>query len=216
MNESEKQDLIPEIWEGHNIADYIDPEIMQKLQQLEKEEELKQMAGEYDSDSESEDEEMKDIRKLASQIREKKKMQILISREKQTKKGPKMPRTAKKIERKTLEKEMGSLGLDMDDKDDAHYAVQARRSRSVTRKRKREESQPPTSKVRIRSTSRTPRDLSGVRDEKMLKKVKKMMKNSQLDMNRMGKKGEADRHVFDLKPKHLLAGKRKMGRTDRR
>ncbi|XP_060681588.1 nucleolar GTP-binding protein 1 isoform X2 [Hemiscyllium ocellatum] len=215
-NESEKHDLIPEVWEGHNIADYIDPEITQKLKQLEKEEELKQMAGEYDSDSESEDEEMKDIRKLASQIREKKKMQILISREKQTKKGPKMPRTAKKIERKTLEKEMGSLGLDMDDKDDAHYAVQARRSRSVTRKRKREESQPPTSKVRSRSTSRTPRDLSGVRDDKMLKKVKKMMKNSQQDMNRMGKKGEADRHVFDLKPKHLFAGKRKMGRTDRR
>eukprot|EP00061_Rhincodon_typus_P011061 g35807.t1 len=97
MNESEKQDLIPEIWEGHNIADYIDPEIMQKLEQLEKEEELKQMAGEYDSDSESEDEEMKDIRKLAIQIREKKKMQILMSREKQTKKGPKMPRTAKKV-----------------------------------------------------------------------------------------------------------------------
>ncbi|XP_048462157.1 GTP-binding protein 4 [Rhincodon typus] len=120
------------------------------------------------------------------------------------------------IERKTLEKEMGSLGLDMDDKDDTHYAVQARRSRSVTRKRKREESQPPTSKVRSRSISRTPRDLSGVRDEKMLKKVKKMMKNSQQDMNRMGKKGEADRHVFDLKPKHLFAGKRKMGRTDRR
>ncbi|XP_078393475.1 GTP-binding protein 4 isoform X1 [Cetorhinus maximus] len=216
VNESEKQDLVPEIWEGHNVADYIDPEIMKKLKQLEKEEELKQIAGEYDSDSESEDEEMRDIRQLAVQIREKKKMRILMSREKQTKKGPKMPRTAKKIERKTLEKEMGSLGLDMDNKDETHYAQQARRSRSVTRKRKREESQPPTSQVRSRSTSRTPRDLSGVRDEKMLKKVKKMMKNSQQDMNRMGRKGEADRHVFDLKPKHLFAGKRKMGSTDRR
>ncbi|XP_067863932.1 nucleolar GTP-binding protein 1 [Heptranchias perlo] len=216
MNESEKQDRIPEIWEGHNVADYIDPDIMTKLEQLEKEEELKHVAGEYDSDSESEDEEMRDIRQLATQIREKKKMRILVSREKQTKKGPKMPRTAKKVERKTLEKEMGSLGLDMDNKDETHYAQQARRSRSVTRKRKREESQPPTSKVRSRSTSRTPRDVSGVRDEKMLKKVKKMMKNSQQDMNRMGKKGEADRHVFDLKPKHLFAGKRKMGKTDRR
>lgn len=28
MNESEKQDLVPELWEGHNVADYIDPEIM--------------------------------------------------------------------------------------------------------------------------------------------------------------------------------------------
>lgn len=50
----------------------------------------------------------------------------------------------------------------------------------------------------------------------MAKKAKKMMKNSQKDMNRHGKKGEADRHVFDLKPKHLLAGKRKSGTNDRR
>ncbi len=28
MNPEEKQDKIPEVWEGHNIADYIDPEIM--------------------------------------------------------------------------------------------------------------------------------------------------------------------------------------------
>uniref|UniRef100_A0A4W3GMN0 Nucleolar GTP-binding protein 1 n=1 Tax=Callorhinchus milii TaxID=7868 RepID=A0A4W3GMN0_CALMI len=216
MNEFEKQDRIPEIWEGHNVADYIDPLIMKKLQELEKEEGLKEAAGEYDSDSESDDDEMKDIRKLASKIREKKKMRILLSREKQTKKGPKMPRTAKKVERKTLEKEMSSLGLDMESKDETHYAQLARRSRSITRKRKRDESQPPTSVTRSRSNSRTPRDLSGVRDEKMLKKVKRMMKNSQQGMNRLGKKGEADRHVFDLKPKHLFAGKSKMGKKDRR
>lgn len=29
MNSSEKYDKIPEIWEGHNVADYIDPDIMQ-------------------------------------------------------------------------------------------------------------------------------------------------------------------------------------------
>lgn len=46
----------------------------------------------------------------------------------------------------------------------AHYAVQARRSRSVTRKRKREESVPPSSIARSRSCSRTPRDVSGLRD----------------------------------------------------
>lgn len=51
---------------------------------------------------------------------------------------------------------------------------------------------------------------------KMVKKAKKMMKNSQKDMNRQGRKGESDRHVFDLKPKHLLAGKRKSGKTDHR
>uniref|UniRef100_A0A3B4HDQ3 GTP binding protein 4 n=1 Tax=Pundamilia nyererei TaxID=303518 RepID=A0A3B4HDQ3_9CICH len=215
MNEDEKRDKIPEVWEGHNIADFIDPGIMKKLEELEKEEELKERAGEYDSDEESEDEEMQEIRILAKQIREKKQLKVLESKEKDVH-GPRMPRTATKVERKRLEKEMGNLGLDMDDKDDSHYAQQARRSRSVAKKRKREASAPPTSRTRSQSASRPPRDQSGLRDAKMAKKTKKMMKKSQKDMNRQGKKGEADRHVFDLKPKHLLAGKRKSGTTDRR
>ncbi|XP_023660638.2 GTP-binding protein 4 [Paramormyrops kingsleyae] len=215
MNKDEKSDKIPEVWEGHNIADYIDPEIMKHLVELEKEEELKVQAGEYNSDEESEDDEMKEIRQLAKQIKEKKKLKFMQSIEKDVH-GPRMPRTAKKVERKTLEKEMSDLGLEMEAKDDSHYVAQARRSRSTTRKRKREPSAPPLSRTRSQSASRPPRDASGVRDAKMLKKVKMMMKNSQKDMNRMGKKGEADRHVFDLKPKHLLAGKRKSGSTDRR
>uniref|UniRef100_A0A673M028 Nucleolar GTP-binding protein 1 n=1 Tax=Sinocyclocheilus rhinocerous TaxID=307959 RepID=A0A673M028_9TELE len=212
MNPEEKQDKIPEIWEGHNIADYIDPEIMKRLEDLEQEEELRAKAGEYDSEEESEDEEMKEIRQLASQIREKRKLKVLASKEKDTQ-GSRMPRTAKKVERATLEKEMADLGLDMTDKDDSHYA---RRSRSLVRKRKREVSAPPTSRTRSQSASRPPRDQSGVRDAKMLKKVKTMMKNSQKDMNKQGRKGESDRHVFDVKPKHLFAGKRKSGSTSRR
>ncbi|XP_047610879.1 GTP-binding protein 4 [Phacochoerus africanus] len=215
MNSSEKHDKIPEIWEGHNIADYVDPDIMQKLEELEKEEELRAAAGEYDSESDSEDEEMAEIRQLAKQIREKKKLKILQSREKDAG-GPRMPRTAKKVQRKVLEDEMRALGVDMDHKDDAHYAVQARRSRSVTRKRKREDSVPPPAAARSRSCSRTPRDVSGLRDVKMVKKAKSMMKKAQKTMNRSGRRGEADRHVFDTKPKHLLSGKRKAGKKDRR
>ncbi|XP_004854638.1 nucleolar GTP-binding protein 1 isoform X2 [Heterocephalus glaber] len=215
MNSSEKYDKIPEIWEGHNVADYIDPAIMKKLEELEKEEELRTAAGEYDSESESEDEEMEEIRQLAKQIREKKKLKILQSKEKNTQ-GPRMPRTAKKVQRTVLENEMRGLGINMDDKDNAHYAVQARRSRSVTKKRKREGSLPPTSVAWSRSCSRTPRDVSGLRDVKMVKKAKTMMKNAQKKMNRLGRKGEADRHVFDMKPKHLLSGKRKAGKKDRR
>uniref|UniRef100_A0A2K6EXK4 OBG-type G domain-containing protein n=1 Tax=Propithecus coquereli TaxID=379532 RepID=A0A2K6EXK4_PROCO len=215
MDSSEKYDKIPEIWEGHNVADYIDPAIMKKLEELEKEEELRTAAGEYDSESESEDEEMVEIRQLAKQIREKKKLKILESKEKNTQ-GPRMPRTAKKVQWTVLENEMRTLGVDMDGKDDAHYAVQARRSWSVTRKRKREDSVPPSSVARSRSCSRTPRDVSGLRDVKMVKKAKTMMKKAQRKMNRLGRKGEADRHVFDMKPKHLLSRKRKAGKKDRR
>ncbi|XP_043920621.1 GTP-binding protein 4 [Protopterus annectens] len=215
MNSEEKYDILPEVWQGHNIADYIDPDIMKKLEALEKEEELKEAAGEYDSEPESEDEEMLEIRQLASQIREKKKLKFMESREKDIH-GPRLPRTAKKRERKTLEKEMSSLGIVMENKDKSHYATQAQRSRSATRKRKREESEPPTSKVRSRSASRPSRDASGIRDPKVIKKAKILMKKSQKKMNRLGKKGEADRVVLDLKPKHLLSGKRKAGKKDRR
>lgn len=65
------------------------------MEELEKEEELRTAAGEYDSESESEDEEMVEIRQLAKEIREKRKLKVLQSKEKDTQ-GPRMPRTAKK------------------------------------------------------------------------------------------------------------------------
>lgn len=49
-NPEEKDDVIPEIWQGHNIADFIDPDIMEKLEALEKEEEEREDAGLYDND----------------------------------------------------------------------------------------------------------------------------------------------------------------------
>lgn len=35
-------------------------------------------------------------------------------------------------------------------------------------------------------------------------------------MQRMARKGEADRHIAVKKPKHLFAGKRGIGKTERR
>lgn len=72
------------------------PLLPQKLEQLEQEEELKERAGEYESDDESEDEEMQEIRVLAKQIREKKHLMVMGSKEKDVH-GPRMPRTATKV-----------------------------------------------------------------------------------------------------------------------
>jgi len=73
------------------------------------------------------------------------------------------------------------------------------------------------SPAKSRSQSRTPRDQSGVRDPETRKKIKKMEKKTQLKkFNNLGKVGESDRHIHEKKPKHLFAGKRKMGKTDRR
>jgi hypothetical protein len=50
-DEAWKTDVIPEIWNGKNIADFIDPDIAQKLEALEREEEKLQADGFYDSDT---------------------------------------------------------------------------------------------------------------------------------------------------------------------
>ncbi len=39
-------------------------------------------------------------------------------------------------------------------------------------------------------------------------KVKKVRNASQIPRNRLAKKGEGDRHIGTLRPKHLFAGKR--------
>lgn len=43
-------DIIPEIMDGKNIADFIDPDIAEKLEALEREEEKLEAEGFYDSD----------------------------------------------------------------------------------------------------------------------------------------------------------------------
>jgi nucleolar GTP-binding protein len=43
-----KSDIIPEIMDGKNIADFIDPDIVEKLEALEREEEVLEAEGFYD------------------------------------------------------------------------------------------------------------------------------------------------------------------------
>lgn len=50
----------------------------------------------------------------------------------------------------------------------------------------------------------------------MVAKVKKIAKKAQKPRNQQAKKGEGDRVILNMKPKHLFSGKRKAGKTDRR
>lgn len=45
-------DIMPEIMDGKNVADFIDPDIAEKLEALEREEERLQAEGFYESDEE--------------------------------------------------------------------------------------------------------------------------------------------------------------------
>lgn len=71
-------------------------------------------------------------------------------------------------------------------------------------------------KARSRSRVRSPTPGSGIKDVAMAKKALKVSDRMQRGRNKLAKKGEGDRHIPDLKPKHLFSGKRGIGKTDRR
>ncbi|XP_071489175.1 GTP-binding protein 4-like [Diadema antillarum] len=211
VKEEYRTDVIPELWMGKNIADYVDPDIDAKLAELEEEEAMREAAGVYDNEESSEDEEMKEIRATAKKIREKKILLQMESRAKKRVRAPSIARITEGIKRKRMASELGDMGVELPA--DGHFA--RNRSRSTSRapliKRQRTDSE-----GRPTSSMRTPRDVSGLRDVEKRKKVRTLSKVSQRKMNLNARKGEADRHISVKMPKHLFAGKRKAGKTNRR
>ena len=111
-NEDEKYDPIPEIFEGKNVADYIDSDIMDKLEELEREEEMREAAGVYES--EPEDEETLQIRETAAKIRRKKAFLRKQSWEKKSRNYPVMPRTAVRKSRPRRREGVESMDVEED------------------------------------------------------------------------------------------------------
>ncbi|XP_034189273.2 nucleolar GTP-binding protein 1 [Osmia lignaria lignaria] len=217
----QKFDIIPEIWEGHNIYDYIDPEIFEKLNQLEREEEQREEAGMYDYKVPQLSDTMCEIVQMAKQIREKKAIMKDEARIQKASTKPVMPRTATAKGRdrsvSKLKEQMEDLGIDMQESENAHFTRTRGRSRSLSqpaRKRMRLES---VSVSRARSSSRPARDEMGVKDGAMKTKLKNIAhKALKKKIARKGLKGEADRFIGTKMPKHLFSGKRGVGKTDRR
>ncbi|OTF84092.1 nucleolar GTP-binding protein 1-like protein [Euroglyphus maynei] len=209
----EKYDIIPEVWNGKNIADYVDANIEAKLDALIREEEERINSGFYDIDLESEDEELQDIRQLARKIRDKKGLLKFEQRMNNTNK-PKMPRTNKRRERSLsrLRDEQRQLGVDIESDEEGNYFDEAAIQDSDIHR-------PPLKKSRmddegrVRSSSKTPRDRTGLKNDEMRKKARKLLKISQRKLAVNARKGEADRMIPATRQKHLLAGKRGRGST---
>ena len=205
-----KHDKIPEVFDGKNVYDFIDPDIEQKLAALEEEEEKLEAEGYYDSD-ELEDAEDAEIRMKADLIREKRQ---LIRNEAKMKKSLKnraiIPRTSIRKKLTDMEDHLDSLGLDT-----TSLAARARsqsRGRSVLRSRTGTEdvmdvdSPDYEAKMRAKSRARSQsnRRDDGVTNEVARSKAERAQKLSQRKMNRMARQGEADRHVAAAMPKHLV------------
>ncbi|KAJ9635897.1 Nucleolar GTP-binding protein 1 [Coniosporium tulheliwenetii] len=226
-----REDKVPEVFDGKNVYDFIDPDIEAKLAALEEEEERLDAEGYYAnaSDDELDDADDAEIRHKADLIREKRQ---LIRNEARMRKSLKnravIPRTAKAKKLSAMESHLGSLGLDT-------TAISARaRSQSRGRPAQRGRSEAgdadamdvdtpsttntPAQNAALRAKSRgrsqsTNRREDGVTNEVARSKAERLAKLGQKKMNRMARQGEADRHVSAALPKHLLSGKRGMGKT---
>ncbi|KAI2624374.1 nucleolar GTP-binding protein [Hypoxylon sp. NC1633] len=222
-----KHDRIPEIYDGKNVYDYVDPDIEAKLQALEEEEERLEAEGYYDSDEEIDDAEEADVKVKAEIIREKQALIRNESRMRRVKNRAVLPRKALKKPLSQLENTLDEMGVDTHDLQLRARSQTVTRGRSITRSRLGTEDsnamdidQTPRERLRSKSRARsqpaTNRREDGVQDEVTKTKAERQAKLSQRKMNRMARQGEADRHIGATLPKHLFAGKRTMGKTSRR
>jgi len=209
-----KEDRIPEVFDGKNVYDFIDPDIEAKLVALEKEEERLEAEGFYNSSEEDMDEdEEAEIKYKADLIREKRQ---LIRNEAKMRKSLKnraiIPRSLKAQKLSKMESHLESLGYDS-----TNIAARARsqsRGRSMIRGPSEgtggdamEIDTPQAALQRAKSRARsqsTNRRTDGVTDEAARSKAEKLAKLSQKKMNRMARQGEADRHTTGSLTKHLV------------
>ena len=207
-----KYDRVPEVLNGKNVYDFIDPDIEAKLAVLEEEEERLETEGFYQSDDSIEDADEADTRMKAELIREKRQ---LIRNEAKMKKSLKnravIPRTARKKKLSTMEDHLDRLGFDTTNI--SARAQSQSRGRSVLRSRVGTEyamdidtpdSAREPLRVKSRARSQSNRREDGVTTLTARSKADRLAKLAQQRMNRMARQGEADRHVPVTMPKHLV------------
>lgn len=234
-DEEWKEDIMPEILDGHNVYDFVDADILQRLEELEREEGLR-----LEAEAEAEDDALEtDVRDLSPEEREAlaeiKKKKAMLIQEHRIKKSTaeSRPTVPRKFDRyrsfttKRMGREFSTLGLD------PSAAVNRARSKSrVGRKRERSQARgddeavdmdvdQPNKKLRLRSRSRSrpPGEVvpgEGLRDSAQKVKAIKLAKKSVKLRNKSARRGEADRVIPNMKPKHLFSGKRSIGKTSRR
>ncbi|XP_010256478.1 PREDICTED: nucleolar GTP-binding protein 1-like [Nelumbo nucifera] len=236
-NDEWKEDIMPEIYDGHNVADFIDPDILHRLEELEREEGLRLEQEADDDDFEMDGKELTpEEQEALAEIRKKKSLLVQHHRIKKStaESRPTIPRKFDKDMKFTSERmgrQLSALGLD------PTSAINRAHSRSVSRRgRKRERSLSredndgdamdmdadlPSKKLRMRTRSRShpPSDVvpgEGFKDSAQKVKAVKLAKKSVKKRNKDARRGEADRVIPTLKPKHLFSGKRSIGKTSRR
>ncbi|KAH9458635.1 hypothetical protein MJO28_005711 [Puccinia striiformis f. sp. tritici] len=279
-NDDWKQDNIPEIINGKNIADFVDPDILSKLEELELEEERLEAEGFYESDKEEYEDLNSDqedaIKVTATSIQAQKKMirseharkshqslnRAAIARpdrpamklsdmlgrmkksgietdklEKRAEilaKAKRLAYEASNQERKQRKRKAGEgdedgMNIDDNDDDEAGWTSQDDNEDGMdvdgeddNPNRKKSKGDHGSFKVKLGGRidpKRVPtkdRRIAGIGGPSEEVKARSLQLLQRRGPNRLAKAGEADRHIPTKMPKHLFAGKRKSGKTNRR
>eukprot|EP00920_Eleutheroschizon_duboscqi_P036168 GHVT01087426.1.p1 GENE.GHVT01087426.1~~GHVT01087426.1.p1 ORF type:complete len:680 (+),score=139.40 GHVT01087426.1:256-2295(+) len=250
-DESWRYDVVPEILDGKNVADFVDSNIEQKLKQLELEEALLAQ-GDASIDARFEDPEWKMTEELLAELHCKINLQRIENNDKTKRNGPALiPRGRTRTRPEDVRAHLNALGYDGDsvvarpdlpkfrkihrarstsvlpaasmeiDEAGGSSASPTASRRSSLRSRLRETS---ASRFRSGSVRDRSRSLAPTRIEKSMPTLSSVKKSETLmrkdkglvRRNKRGMLGEADRFIGNLKPKHLLTGKRGVGKTTRR
>lgn len=203
-----KYDMVPEIMDGKNIADFVDPEIDQKLAELEREEELLLKEAAVRGD-ESVVAEFGKTQEVLDTLHRKIKFKKQLAKLDWSRNHVPTPRKAKK-KAADVEKKLTSIGMDASKISKIRARSTTKRAPSILGKRKREAS------VGADEAGRSKSRMKGMKNEEQAQETEKKRRKKMRVHNKLGKKGEADHHIPDLKPKHLFSGKRGIGKTDRR
>ncbi|CAE6405309.1 unnamed protein product [Rhizoctonia solani] len=239
QDESWKYDVMPEIWEGRNVADFIDPDIEAKLAALEAEEEKLEAEGFYDSEEEIFD---SDDEREAEELLKMQKAKLSHHAKSNFKSRPIMPRTGAHRTMSGMAKALTAAGYDPSRIEErAAILAKAARAKDAIGKRKRNEDMevdsdgegqddsdgmdidegesPKKVKTNLGTSKRAPktdRQFAGLKNAEQAEKAIKLRNLGQRERNMHARAGESDRAIKVKMPKHLYAGKRKAGKTDRR
>jgi len=215
-------DIIPEIMDGKNVFDFWSADIEERLEALEQEEAARLRRLAQDENTEEELSLTHEQMELVKKIRQRREFVVQQSRLKKGTTDAIVPRqfNTQGKNLSDLQSHLESLGLNTERvtqrlRDESRSRSRSRPGREVSqsrvgRKRSRSE-------LASRSRSKSPGTPgSGFRDEEQFEIADRLAKRAKRELSRDGRRGESDRHVFDWKPKHLLSGKRGVGKADRR
>ncbi|SOV21639.1 nucleolar GTP-binding protein 1,putative, partial [Plasmodium sp. DRC-Itaito] len=211
IKEEYKYDVIPEIYNGKNISDFIDMDIEKKLLELEKEEEEL-----YDKDANIDPLWFKTQKVLEKmQLRLKNVRLNAKLKDQNVQIYNKRKRNIEEIEKKLIDlklnkdKVIKSMTEKVRNKNKQQPIVKKQKVKKDISKKKQikdniynEENK--LSKIFLSTSTELQRKKAYKLNKMAYKKIKK------------GTKGEADRSIPSLKPRHLFSGKRSIGKTSRR